>query len=71
MLRVPIGGTDFSTHKYAYNELPKNDILLRNFSLSQEDFKYKVCCFTINLTEVSISSTTNPECYIDNEIDFS
>ncbi|KAH9645565.1 hypothetical protein HF086_005214 [Spodoptera exigua] len=42
MLRVPIGGTDFSRHKYAYNELPKNDMFLSNFTLSEEDNKYKI-----------------------------
>lgn len=42
MARVPIGGTDFSTRKYAYNELPIGDANLTNFNLSQEDYNYKV-----------------------------
>ncbi|XP_026740602.1 glucosylceramidase-like [Trichoplusia ni] len=42
MIRVPIGGTDFSTHAYAYNELPINDTKLTNFSLSYEDYQYKI-----------------------------
>ncbi|KAL0867558.1 hypothetical protein ABMA27_008328 [Loxostege sticticalis] len=42
MVRVPIGGTDFSTHPYAYNELPKDDAHLTNFSLAYEDFTYKI-----------------------------
>ncbi|XP_063832884.1 lysosomal acid glucosylceramidase-like [Ostrinia nubilalis] len=42
MARVPIGGTDFSTHPYAYNELPKDDVKLANFSLAYEDFEYKI-----------------------------
>lgn len=42
MIRVPIGGSDFSTHAYAYNELPVDDVKLTNFSLSPEDHLYKV-----------------------------
>lgn len=42
IIRVPIGGSDFSTHPYAYNELPVNDTKLTNFSLSSEDHLYKV-----------------------------
>ncbi|CAH0696871.1 unnamed protein product [Spodoptera exigua] len=42
MLRVPIGGTDFSTHGYAYNELPENDVTLSNFTLAYEDYEYKI-----------------------------
>ncbi|KAJ0172978.1 hypothetical protein K1T71_011154 [Dendrolimus kikuchii] len=42
MLRVPIGGTDFSTRPYAYNELPINDFKLSNFSLAPEDNQYKI-----------------------------
>lgn len=42
MLRVPIGGTDYSTHGYAYNELPEDDAALSNFTLTYEDYKYKV-----------------------------
>ncbi|KAJ8711400.1 hypothetical protein PYW07_008642 [Mythimna separata] len=44
MIRVPIGGTDFSTHTYAYNELPPYDIKLSNFSLAMEDYRYKLPC---------------------------
>ncbi|KAJ8711399.1 hypothetical protein PYW07_008641 [Mythimna separata] len=42
MLRVPIGGTDYSTHGYAYNELPEDDAALSNFTLSYEDYEYKI-----------------------------
>ncbi|XP_072934604.1 lysosomal acid glucosylceramidase-like isoform X2 [Epargyreus clarus] len=42
MLRVPIGGCDFSTHPYAYNELPVNDTRLTNFTLAPEDNIYKI-----------------------------
>ncbi|KOC59952.1 Glucosylceramidase, partial [Habropoda laboriosa] len=39
--RVPIGGTDFSTRPYTYDDSP-NDVLLRNFSLAPEDYNYKI-----------------------------
>ncbi|KAI5635678.1 glycosyl hydrolase family 30 TIM-barrel domain-containing protein [Phthorimaea operculella] len=42
MARVPIGGTDFSTHFYTYNDLPVNDTKLSNFSLAHEDYHYKI-----------------------------
>jgi hypothetical protein len=42
MVRTPIGGSDFSTHRYAYNERPTNDVKLKNFSLTYEDYTYKV-----------------------------
>ncbi|VVC90449.1 unnamed protein product [Leptidea sinapis] len=40
MARVPIGGSDFSTHPYAYNESPVNDTHLTNFTLAPEDFQF-------------------------------
>lgn len=42
MGRVPMAGSDFSTHKYAYNMEPEHDEKLTNFSLTSEDFEYKV-----------------------------
>lgn len=42
MIRVPIGGTDFSTHPYAYNDYPKNDNQLSNYTLTDEDYHYKI-----------------------------
>lgn len=39
--RVPIGGTDFSTHAYEYNEVP-DDIKLTSFNLTMEDNVYKI-----------------------------
>ncbi|KPI93190.1 Glucosylceramidase [Papilio xuthus] len=42
MIRVPIGGCDFSTHAYAYNEQPENDVDLLNFNLTSEDFDFKI-----------------------------
>ena len=46
--RLTIGGTDFSTRKYTYNDLePKDgevaeDFDLKNFALQEEDTKYKI-----------------------------
>lgn len=42
MIRVPIGGCDFSTHPYTLNDLPESDITLSNFSLTIEDYLLKV-----------------------------
>jgi len=40
--RVPIGGSDFSTHPYAYNMQPTDDLQLSNFSLTDEDYTLKL-----------------------------
>ncbi|XP_072941975.1 lysosomal acid glucosylceramidase-like [Epargyreus clarus] len=42
LIRVPIGGADFSTHPYTYNELPWNDAALTNYTLAPEDLFYKL-----------------------------
>ncbi|CAK1590496.1 unnamed protein product [Parnassius mnemosyne] len=42
MLRVPIGGSDFSLSEFAYNELPIDDYYLTNYTLSIEDYDYKI-----------------------------
>ncbi|XP_068623859.1 lysosomal acid glucosylceramidase-like [Battus philenor] len=42
MMRVPIGGSDFSTHRYYYNELPIDDTELTNYTLTREDYQYKI-----------------------------
>jgi len=39
--RIPIGGSDFSTRKYTYDD-HENDFNLANFSLADEDIHYKV-----------------------------
>ncbi|KAK5649056.1 hypothetical protein RI129_003948 [Pyrocoelia pectoralis] len=39
--RVPIGGSDFSTHGYSYNDGDEDPELLR-FNLTSEDFSYKI-----------------------------
>ena len=41
LCRVPIGGTDFSTHGYTYDD-GDEDLDLKNFALVEEDYQYKV-----------------------------
>lgn len=42
-----MASTDFSTHEYSYADTP-DDFALANFSLTIEDYKYKVkFCFFI------------------------
>ncbi|RWS12713.1 glucosylceramidase-like protein [Dinothrombium tinctorium] len=41
MGRIPIGGTDFSTRAYAYNEFD-GDYNLTRFALSNEDLEFKI-----------------------------
>ncbi|XP_028159402.1 lysosomal acid glucosylceramidase-like [Ostrinia furnacalis] len=45
VIRTPIGGSDFSSRKYALNELPMYDKQLSNFSLAEEDFNLKIPMF--------------------------
>ena len=51
--RIPIGGSDFSTHAYSYDDNNKDDFDLLKFSLTEEDFKYKVCLNIYFLFNVS------------------
>jgi hypothetical protein len=39
--RVPVAGTDFSTHTYTYDDVP-GDTNFTHFNLTLEDFFYKV-----------------------------
>ncbi len=39
--RVPIGGSDFSSRAYTYDDVP-GDINLSNFSLTRDDLFFKV-----------------------------
>ncbi|KAL1422244.1 hypothetical protein MTO96_022125 [Rhipicephalus appendiculatus] len=39
--RIPIASTDFSTHKYTYDDIP-GDVNLTNFRLAPEDFHLKI-----------------------------
>ncbi|XP_076249035.1 lysosomal acid glucosylceramidase-like [Calliopsis andreniformis] len=40
--RVPIGGTDFSTRPYTYDDVDGEDVQLKKFSLQHEDYAYKI-----------------------------
>ncbi|XP_068623495.1 lysosomal acid glucosylceramidase-like [Battus philenor] len=76
MLRVPIGGCDFSTHPYAYNELPENDVQLSNYSLTHEDYKYKIPMIrAINRVATSpvhiVASTWSPPVWMKTNRNFS
>lgn len=42
MSRVPIGGSDFSTRPYSYDDNNKDDFDLKNFKLQPEDIHYKI-----------------------------
>lgn len=44
MLRLPMGGTDFSTRPYSYAMTP-NDTSLEHFELQMEDIFFKVVLF--------------------------
>ncbi|XP_068229705.1 lysosomal acid glucosylceramidase-like [Palaemon carinicauda] len=56
--RIPIGGTDFSTHPYTYDDLKPGDVdpLLFKFSLAQEDLTYKIPFVkrALNMSENSV-----------------
>lgn len=41
--RIPIGGSDFSTHPYSYDDTHPEDFEFKHFNLTKEDFDYKVC----------------------------
>ncbi|CAG2120872.1 unnamed protein product, partial [Medioppia subpectinata] len=42
ILRVPIGGTDFSTHKYSLDDDHNDDFNLDHFGLTDDDHQYKI-----------------------------
>jgi len=42
MGRIPIGGSDFSTHPYTYADHVENDDELKYFNLTKEDHDFKV-----------------------------
>ncbi|XP_052738203.1 lysosomal acid glucosylceramidase isoform X1 [Bicyclus anynana] len=62
LIRVPIGGADFSTHPYTYNEYPWNDAALSNFSLTVEDYFYKLPlikrAMAVATSEIKITAST-------------
>ncbi|CAG2114061.1 unnamed protein product, partial [Medioppia subpectinata] len=40
--RIPIGGSDFSTHAYSYDDNYTTDYDFKHFTLAKEDFDYKL-----------------------------
>ncbi|XP_046988020.1 lysosomal acid glucosylceramidase-like [Schistocerca americana] len=42
LVRVPMGGTDFSVRNYTYDDSKTPDPSLKNFSLQPEDIEYKI-----------------------------
>lgn len=42
LIRVPMGGTDFSVRNYTYDDSKKPDPSLKNFALQREDIEYKI-----------------------------
>lgn len=60
LCRVPIGGTDFSTRAYSYDD-GMTDPLLDNFALANEDLLYKVldlCLFFMHyIKKLSLTHT--------------
>ncbi|CAG2183735.1 unnamed protein product, partial [Oppiella nova] len=42
LIRVPIGGSDFSTHAYTYDDNHTDDFDLTHFSLTDDDRNYKI-----------------------------
>ncbi|XP_050667008.1 lysosomal acid glucosylceramidase-like isoform X2 [Leptidea sinapis] len=75
MARVPIGGSDFSTHPYAYNELPVNDVHLTNFTLAPEDFQFKLPMIhhIMNTSKVPVdivATTWSPPPWMKNNNEF-
>jgi glucosylceramidase len=47
--RVPIAGTDFSTHAYSYDD-NENDVNLTKFALTKDDFEHKVRQFSYKIS---------------------
>lgn len=50
MGRVPIGGSDFSTRAYTYDDGEEEDLELVNWKLQPEDVQYKVGSAAYSLT---------------------
>ncbi|XP_049950381.1 lysosomal acid glucosylceramidase-like isoform X2 [Schistocerca serialis cubense] len=42
LVRLPMGGTDFSVRNYTYDDSSKPDPSLKNFALQPEDIEYKI-----------------------------
>jgi hypothetical protein len=53
LARVPIGGTDFSTHAYSYDDNHPGDYELAHWNLTKDDFDYKVLTFISSVYIIS------------------
>ncbi|XP_053617694.1 putative glucosylceramidase 3 [Plodia interpunctella] len=76
MIRTPIGGSDFSTREYSYNEIPENDTLLRNFTLAIEDFDSKIPMMKEAIAAATdeihiVSSVWSPPVWMKNSHEYS
>ncbi|XP_018326581.1 glucosylceramidase-like [Agrilus planipennis] len=64
LCRVPIAGTDFSTHGYTYDDTENDDedVGLSNFSLKDEDYTYKIPLVKVaqNLAKNNIKLLASP-----------
>lgn len=62
ILRVPIGGTDFSLREYSYADDSPDDFDLKSFNLQMEDLKWKIPFIQTakNLSKKSISLFASP-----------
>jgi len=62
ILRIPLAGTDFSLREYSYADNSTDDFELKNFSLQDEDIKWKIP-FTqaaIKMSQKKISLFASP-----------
>ena len=57
--RLPIGGSDFSTHPYSYDDNNTGDFELKHWNLTADDYNYKVA---INLNNFNTLYTYNLLC---------
>ena len=53
LVRIPIGGTDFSTRGYTYDD-GSEDIALTRFTLAPEDYDYKVFFMFVKKILISV-----------------
>ena len=62
VLRIPIGGTDFSLREYSYADEFQEDFELKNFTLQNEDIKWKIpfAQAAIKISKKNISMFASP-----------
>ena len=57
--RIPIGGSDFSTHGYSYDDSHPGDLEWKHWNLTKEDFDYKVLNSYLKCYIISDTKKTN------------